>query len=214
MSSDARGGGPALADHFPDADAQLHAARLGMWLFLATEILLFAGLFVGYTYFRSIFPVAFREGSAHLDRTLGTVNTVVLVTSSLTVALAVSVARAGRGRLAAAALSVTLLLGLTFLAIKSVEYGHKIEQGALPGKWFRLEHTAPGSNLFYTLYWLSTSLHAIHVTIGLGVLAWMAHRCGHREFSATYFAPLENAGLYWHLVDLIWIFLFPLLYLA
>lgn len=213
MSSEP-GGGAALADQFPDADAQLHAARLGMWLFLATEILLFAGLFVGYAYFRSVFPLAFREGSAHLDRILGTVNTLVLVTSSLTVAIAVSVARAGRGRVAAGALSLTIALGLTFLAIKSVEYGHKVEQGALPGKWFRLDDAVPGSNLFYTLYWLSTSLHALHVTIGLGVLAWMARRSWRGNFSSAYFAPLENAGLYWHLVDLIWIFLFPLLYLA
>lgn len=212
MSSEGRGA--ALADHFPDADAQLHAARLGMWIFLATEILLFAGIFVGYILFRSLYPVAFREGSAHLDQTLGTVNTVVLLTSSLTVAIAVSLARTGRGRLAAATLGVTILLGAMFLAVKTFEYAHKIEEGALPGRYFRLEHMAPGANVFFTVYWLSTSLHAIHVTMGLAVLAWMASRCWKQAFSIEYFVPVENAGLYWHLVDLVWIFLFPLLYLA
>jgi cytochrome c oxidase subunit III len=212
MSSDARAA--HLADHFPDAEAQLHAARLGMWIFLATEILLFAGIFIGYTFYRSLYPLAFREGSAHLDQTLGTVNTLVLITSSFTVAIAVSLARAERGRLAAATLGLTILLGAAFLAVKAFEYAHKLEEGALPGRYFRLDHAAPGANVFFTVYWLSTSLHAIHVTAGLGVLAWMAWRCWRTEFSSEYFVPIENAGLYWHLVDLVWIFLFPLLYLA
>lgn len=214
MSSEGRGTAAARADHFPDADSELHAARLGMWLFLATEILLFAGLFVAYTLYRSIYPEGFLEGSSHLDVTLGAVNTVALVTSSLTVALGIASAREDRGRLAALLLVITFALGATFLVIKSVEYGHKIHEGALPGRYFRMDVEAPGVPLFFLLYWLSTALHAIHVTAGLGVLTWMGWRCWRQEFSREYFVPVENAGLYWHLVDLVWIFLFPLLYLV
>lgn len=212
MSSEGRGA--ALAEHFPDAESQLHAARLGMWLFLATEILLFAGLFVAYALYRSQFPAGFREGSTHLDLALGTINTAVLLTSSLTVAIAVGSVRAGSPRAAALLLLATLALGAAFLAIKGVEYAHKIHEGALPGRFLTADHPVPGMNVFFTVYWISTGLHAAHVTAGMAVLAWMAWRCARRELGPDYFIPIENAGLYWHLVDLVWIFLFPLLYLA
>jgi cytochrome c oxidase subunit 3 len=203
-----------LPHHFSTPEAHNHAVRLGMWLFLATEILLFAGLFVAYFVYRGYFPEAFIQGAKHLDLWAGTTNTVILITSSLTVALAHHYAHTGRNRTAGWLLLVSILFGLVFLVIKGIEYHHKFQEGALPWHYTYSEVTVPGAALFYTIYFFTTGLHALHVCIGLGVLTWIMVRCFKNEFSAQYYAPVELGGLYWHLVDLVWIFLYPLLYLV
>jgi len=204
-----------LAHHFRSIETQRQAERLGMWLFLATEVLLFAGLFCGYALYRFLYSETFHLASAHLDAGLGTVNTVVLISSSLTVALAHHFAHQGRSRLAGVLLFVSVLAGLAFLGIKAVEYGHKFEEGLLPGRYFHNpELTAPGASMFFTLYFLTTGLHAFHVIVGMGVLTWIGVRAWRGEFHENHSMPVELAGLYWHLVDLVWIFLYPLLYLV
>ena len=207
---------PANAPHVPyfqDLERQAHAARLGMWLFLGTEVLLFGGLFVGYSMYRALYPAAFAACSHSLDRALGTVDTLILITSSLTMALALHCARAGRTRLAAAALLATMAFGAAFLAVHGHEYASDIAGGALPGRLYRAEVHLPGAGLFYTLYYFMTGLHSLHVVIGLTVLAWLTRRTIRGDFSPAWDTPLELGGLYWHLIDLIWIFLYPLLYL-
>jgi cytochrome c oxidase subunit 3 len=205
---------PHLAHHFDTIEKQDHAVRLGMWLFLGTEVLLFAGLFLGYTVYRHFYHHTFHEASRTLDLSLGTLNTVVLITSSFTVAMAFWAVRKGKNRLCASMLAITILFALTFLGVKSVEYAHKFAEGALPGKFYHFkEVTGPGANLFYTVYFLATGLHAFHVIVGMSILGWVLVRTLKGHFSPTYYVPVELGGLYWHLVDLVWIFLFPLLYL-
>ena len=214
----AHGGGhhnPHLAHHFDNIETQNHASRLGMWLFLGTEVLLFAGLFLGYSVYRHLYHDTFRVASHTLNLALGTINTVVLISSSLTVALAHHAVTKGKNRLALGLLAFTIACALAFLVIKGFEYRHKFEEGALPGKWFHFEEMAglPGANMFFTVYFLTTGLHAFHVIVGMGILVWVARRLARGDFSAEYNLPVELGGLYWHLVDLVWIFLFPLLYL-
>jgi cytochrome c oxidase subunit 3 len=207
-------GEPRLAHHFSTPAVQAHAARLGMWLFLGTEVLLFGGLFVGYAMYRALYPAAFAACSHHLDRALGTVDTLILITSSFTMAMALHLARGGLSRHAAAALGATIALGLAFLAVHGHEYARDIEGGALPGRLYRAEVQLPGAGLFYTLYYFMTGLHSLHVVIGLALLGWLARRTARGDFSTGWETPLELGGLYWHLIDLIWIFLYPLLYLV
>jgi cytochrome c oxidase subunit 3 len=203
-----------VAHHFPNAAIQRYAERLGMWLFLSTEVLLFAGLFLAYTLYRYLYPETFQAASRHLDVVLGTTNTVVLISSSLTVALALHAARLGKSRQAAVLLFVSLLAGFIFLGIKGVEYSHKFHEGALPGRYYSFhEVQGPGASMFFTIYFFLTGLHAFHVVIGMGVLLWVAIRAWRNEFTPAYHVPVELGGLYWHLVDLVWIFLYPLLYL-
>ncbi|HEY7724743.1 MAG TPA: cytochrome c oxidase subunit 3 family protein [Anaeromyxobacteraceae bacterium] len=203
-----------VAHHFPDLETQAHAARLGMWLFLATEILLFAGLFTAYALYRMLFPSAFAGASGLIDTRMGALNTVVLITSSLTVALAYHFSRQGRGRAAAALLLATIALAGVFLVVKYVEYAHHIGAGHLPGRYYRYPALdVPGAAMFFTLYFLMTGLHGIHVVAGMGVLAWLAAGAWRGSYGGEYSTPLELGGMYWHLVDLVWIFLFPLLYL-
>lgn len=204
-----------LAHHFRTAETQRTAERLGMWLFLSTEILLFAGMFCAYTLYRFLYPDTFKLASGHLDVVLGTVNTVVLITSSLTVALAHHYAHGDRSRLAGVLLFASVLAGVAFLGIKAMEYTHKFHEGLLPGRFFRAEGLeAPGLSMFFTVYFLITGLHALHVIIGMSVLTWIGVRAFRNEFHRNHFIPVELAGLYWHLVDLVWIFLYPLLYLV
>jgi cytochrome c oxidase subunit 3 len=206
-------GEPHLAHHFSTPSVQAHAARLGMWLFLGTEVLLFGGLFVGYASYRALYPAAFAACSHHLDRALGTVDTLILITSSFTMAMALHLARAGRSRLAALALGATLALGVAFLAVHGHEYARDIAGGALPGRLYRAEVHLPGAGLFYTLYYFMTGLHSLHVVVGLSLLGWLTLRTARGDFEAGWDTPLELGGLYWHLIDLVWIFLYPLLYL-
>jgi len=203
-----------VAHHFPNLRQQEHAARLGMWLFLATEILLFSGLFTGYSVYRFLYSEGFEQASRLLNTTLGTVNTLVLITSSLTVAMAHHFSHQGRGKTAAVLLFVTLLFAAAFLVIKGFEWTSDFHEGLLPGRFFTsTEVSATGGPMFFTLYFLMTGLHGIHVIVGMVVLCVLMIQCWIGKYDHGYATPVELGGMYWHLVDLVWIFLYPLLYL-
>jgi cytochrome c oxidase subunit III len=205
---------PYLAEHYETIEKQDHAVRLGMWLFLGTEVLLFAGLFLGYTVYRHFYHETFHEASRTLNLTMGTVNTIVLITSSLSVALAYHAIKHGQRQKCLGLLAFTILCALGFLVIKAFEYQHKFAEGALPGQFYRFrEVTGPGANLYFTIYFLTTGLHAFHVIVGMSVLIWVMKGVWKGKYGPDYYVPVELGGLYWHLVDLVWIFLFPLLYL-
>ena len=186
-----------------------------MWLFLGTEVLLFAGLFLGYTVYRHFYHETFHHCSRALNITLGTTNTLVLISSSLTVALAYVGGQGRQEELAIGLLVVTILCAFGFLGIKYLEYAHKFEVGELPGKWFHAEELMkyPAANMYFTIYFLTTGLHAFHVIVGMSVLAWVLKGIVKGRYTPDYYVPVELGALYWHLVDLVWIFLFPLLYL-
>lgn len=204
-----------LKHHFDDPGQQHEAATLGMWLFLATEVLFFGGLFAAYMIYRVWYPETFGAASRTLDIRLGSVNTLVLITSSLTMAFAVRAAATGKRQQVMGLLAVTMVLGAAFLGIKGVEYYQKFAEHHVPGMGFRFEGPAPErATLFFSLYFAMTGLHAAHMIIGLGVLAVMFVMAARRRFSAAWHTPVEMSGLYWHFVDIIWIFLFPLLYLV
>jgi cytochrome c oxidase subunit 3 len=204
----------AVAHHFDDAVQQHEAASLGMWAFLVTEIMFFGGMFLAYTVYRSVYPDAFAHASNHMDVVLGTVNTGVLIGSSLSVALAVHAAHASQRRALLIYLFITMFLGAVFLAIKATEYYHHFDARLVPGWNFAYEGAdARHAAIFFSFYFTMTGMHAIHMIIGIGmflVLAWNAWR-GH--YSRAYSTPVEMGGLYWHFVDIVWIFLFPLFYL-
>jgi cytochrome c oxidase subunit 3 len=203
-----------LAHHFEDLDKQAHAARLGMWLFLATEVLLFTALFAAYGVYRYLFSETFAQASRHIETWIGLVNTLVLVTSSFTVAMGLHRAGKGDGRGTALLFGVSVLLALTFLGFKALEYTHHFQEGQLPGRFYTYaEVQGPGASLFFALYFLITGLHGIHVIIGMTVLIVIGTKAARGRYTAEYHVPVELAGLYWHLVDLIWIFVFPLIYL-
>ncbi len=203
-----------LAHQFDDAEQQLEASNLGMWAFLATEILFFGGLFAAYAVYRSSYPDAFAAASNRLDIFLGTVNTAVLIGSSLTMALAVFAAHSAGPRRQVVFLIATLLLGLVFLGIKSVEYGHKFHEHLFPGVGFQFSGADTGNaKIFFSLYFAMTGMHALHMIIGAGLLVVITVQAWRGRFSQHYYTPVEMVGLYWHFVDIVWIFLFPLLYL-
>lgn len=203
-----------LAHHYNDMGTQNYAVRLGMWLFLATEVLLFAGLFVGYTVYRYLYPETFQICSRHLNLSMGLLNTIVLITSSLTVALAYHAVKVNQVKKGITLMVVTILLAAVFLVVKYFEYAHKFHEGTLPGKWYTYDGiTLPGANLFYTVYFLMTGLHGFHVIVGMTVLSILTYRMKIGKYSSAHYVPVELGALYWHLVDLIWIFLFPLVYL-
>jgi cytochrome c oxidase subunit III len=206
---------PELKHHFDDLDQQHEAATLGMWLFLATEVLFFGGLFTAYMLYRVWYPDTFGAASRTLDITLGTINTTVLITSSLTMALAVRAAATDERRKLMLFLVLTMVLGAMFLGIKGVEYYQKFEEHHIPGFGFHFEGTAPErANLFFSLYFAMTGLHALHMIIGLVLMTVMLVMAWRGKFSARWHTPVEISGLYWHFVDIVWIFLFPLLYLV
>ncbi len=203
-----------VAHHFPNLRQQEHAARIGMWLFLATELLLFGGLFTAYSVYRFLYADTFAEASHHLSVAAGTINTVVLITSSLTVALAHHFAHHGKGRAAALSLLITLGFAVVFHCIKAWEWSTDIHEGLLPGRYFSSsELTAVGAPMFFTLYFILTGLHGLHVIVGMCVLTYLTIHCFRGTYDHGYTTPVELGGMYWHLVDLIWIFLYPLLYL-
>ena len=206
---------PALQHHFQTLDQQKEAATLGMWVFLVTEVMFFGGLFMAYMLYRIWFPLAWAEGSVELSIILGGTNTVVLIGSSLTMALAVRSAQTANPRMTVRWLLITMALGLTFLVIKFFEYREKYYAGHIPGPNFHAEGPEAGAlQIFFSLYFAMTGLHALHMIVGfvlLAVIAWMAHK---GRFSAEWYTPVEMSGLYWHFVDIVWIFLFPLLYLV
>ena len=205
---------PALAHHFDSLAQQSEATTLGMWVFLATEVLFFGGLFATYMIYRSWYPDAFAAASHELDVTLGTINTVVLITSSLTMALAVHAAQLGQRKALMLFLIVTMILGAAFLGIKSVEYYHKFAEHHVPGPDFQFEQEhIRHAQIFFSLYFVMTGLHAVHMIIGIGIMLAMLYWAWNGTITAEYSSPIEISGLYWHFVDIVWIFLFPLLYL-
>jgi cytochrome c oxidase subunit 3 len=209
------GHSPYLAHHFDDLEQQKEASTLGMWLFLVQEVMFFGGLFMTYLLYRWRDPEAFAAGSHDLSITLGGINTVVLIASSLTMAMAVHSAQTSRRRPLVAWLVGTGALGFTFLVIKYFEYSAKWEHHLVPGPYFHFSEPAIGdrAEMFFSLYFAMTGMHALHMIVGLGLLAWILRGALAGRFDAGYHNPVENFGLYWHFVDIIWIFLFPLLYL-
>ena len=204
-----------LRHHFTEMEQQVDAGKLGMWMFLVTEILLFGGLFVAFGMMAGKHTAAFRAAHEHLDRTLGTLNTIVLLVSSFTMVMAVLSARENRRKALVAFLIVTLLLAGVFLGVKYFEYSHKFHEGLLPGKYFSHQgDTVPGQGMFFSFYFMMTGLHGLHVIGGMIAIGIMLYKTANDQFNAAYYNPIEVTGLYWHLVDLIWIFLFPLLYLV
>jgi cytochrome c oxidase subunit 3 len=204
-----------LQHQFESPEQQKEASALGMWVFLVTEILFFGGLFLAYTIYRCQNARGFAHASHHMDVALGTVNTAVLICSSLTMAMAVHSAAKGRRRPLAGFLVATMLLGGAFLGIKAVEYTDHIRHHLLPGPGFR--YPVPGdaraAEMFFSLYFAMTGLHALHMLVGLGLLTTLLVLARRGRFTAEYHTPVEVSGLYWHFVDIVWIFLFPLLYL-
>lgn len=195
--------------HHMDSVTAYHAAKLGMWLFLATEILLFAVLFTTFAIFRWYHLDEFHAGSSHLNWKLGMVNTAVLLFSSFTAAMAVDAGQHGDNKRIVKNLLVTIICGGVFLVIKYFEYSAKYAAGLWPGKANFFEYQN-----FLSLYYCMTALHALHVIIGMCLLGWILSKALKNRFSTDYYTPVEIGALYWHLVDLIWIYLFPLLYLV
>jgi cytochrome c oxidase subunit 3 len=220
---------PRLQHHFDTLGQQKSAASLGMWVFIAQEIMFFGGMFTAYLIYRMWYHAGFADASNELDLTLGAVNTAVLIASSLTVAMAVHAAQEGKQKQIVGFLAATLLLGVVFLGIKYVEYSAKfqlheshhaaamIRLFPMAG-WFHVDgELLPIANqmrIFMVLYFALTGMHALHMIIGIGLLLWIMRMAHKGEFSPRWYTPVELFGLYWHFVDIIWIFLFPLLYLV
>jgi cytochrome c oxidase subunit III len=203
-----------VAHQFDDAAQQKEAATLGMWLFLATEVMFFGGLFTGYTVYRAQYPDVWVQASHHLDVVLGGINTLVLLTSSLTMALAVRSAQVDDRRQLVRYLLFTMALGAVFLGIKAVEYHHKFVDHLVPGPDFAShDPSAKPLQLFFSFYFAMTGMHALHMVIGLGLMTVLVIMARRGRFSSQYYNPVEMGGLYWHFVDIVWIFLYPLLYL-
>jgi cytochrome c oxidase subunit III len=207
-----------LFGQFETMDQQRESATLGMWVFLVTEVLFFGGMFMTYTLNRSTYSDIFGEASRSINLKLGAINTVVLIGSSLTMAMAVWASQVDKKRLVTLFLIATLALGSVFLGIKAIEYHEKFVEHHVPGFGFNFEPgasiaTNAHAQLFFSLYFAMTGLHALHMIIGAGLLIWLIKQSLHGRFTAHYNTPVEIIGLYWHFVDIVWIFLFPLLYL-
>ena len=209
---------PFLQHHFEDLHEQHEASVLGMWFFLATEFLFFGGAFLAYTIYRLQYPEQWAAAAHHQNTWIGLANTIVLIGSSLTMALSVWAAQMDRRKLTVLMLVLTLILGCVFLGVKAYEYADHIHHGLLPGANFHYVHAenpayTPGIQLFMVFYFGMTGLHAIHMIVGAGLLIYFIRRAWAGHFGPEYYAPVEIMGLYWHFVDIVWIFLFPLLYL-
>ncbi len=203
----------AVATHFDDPAQQREAATLGMWTFLATEVLFFGGLFMAYVVYRISFPGGFAAASSRTDTFYGTLNTAILLTSSLTMAMAVHATQADRRTFAVASMAATVALAVGFLVVKGFEYHEDIQEHLVPGPHFP-GSLPPGAAMFFVLYWAMTALHALHVTVGIGAISVVAVRTRQDQYSSVRATPVEMTGLYWHFVDIVWIFLYPLLYLV
>jgi cytochrome c oxidase subunit III len=200
--------------HFDDVEQQHQASWLGMWVFLSTEVMFFGGMFAGYFVYRHWYMQAFASASNHLDLWLGAINTAVLICSSFTMALAVYSAETSRQKPLITFLVLTIILGLAFLGIKFYEYHTKFEEHLVPGRSFRFDASlARPAEIFFSFYFAMTGMHAVHMIIGIGLLTALIVQARRGRFSAFYHTPVELTGLYWHFVDIVWIFLFPLLYL-
>jgi cytochrome c oxidase subunit 3 len=206
---------PGFKHQFEDMDQQREADSLGMWVFLVTEIMFFGGMFLAYTVYRSTFPTVFAIASSSLDPVIGAANTVVLLCSSFTMVLAVRAAQLGQRKAIVTFLILTLILGGVFLGVKAYEWHDKYVEHHIPGPSFHLEGTSEQGHaqLFFSLYFAMTGLHALHMVIGAGLLAFLIWKAKQGTYTAEYYTPVDLGGLYWHFVDVIWIFLFPLLYL-
>jgi cytochrome c oxidase subunit 3 len=207
---------PALAHHFENLQQQTEASLLGMWMFLGTEILFFGGALMAYMVYRRFYPEAFAYASHEIAILPGAINTGVLITSSLTMALAVHAAQMGERRKIMFFIVLTMILGTAFLGIKGYEYHEKYLEGHIPGFGlefrFEQEYLRP-AQIFFSLYFVLTGLHALHMIVGLGIMTWMLVWTRQGIITPEYYSPIEISGLYWHFVDIVWIFLFPLLYL-
>jgi len=207
---------PIVSAHFEDREQQSEASHIGMWLFLSQEIMFFTGLFVAYGVYRYKFPEAFHEGSAQLNFYIGTVNTTVLLASSVTMAMCVYCTQTGKWKGQVAYLCATLGLGLTFLVIKGFEWKQKWDHGLIPSIHWQphgLEHPVH-DELFFSLYFIMTGMHAFHMVIGFGIGAVFVYLCWvKKEYGPNKYLPIEYFGLYWHFVDIVWVFLFPMMYL-
>lgn len=219
--------GVPVQEHYKDVEHQFVSAKEGIWLFMVTEILMFGGLFVGYAIYHMKYPEMFAEGARFLDWRLGFVNTLVLIFSSFTMALGIYFCQMNQMKKAVWALAVTVLCGAIFMVIKYFEYTHKFHMGIFPGNMLNLpflnEHLASigekpvvSSNLglYFGFYFCMSGLHGIHVLLGMGLITWCLFRCARGDFKPNYYTAVEGVGIFWHIVDLIWIFLFPLLYLV
>jgi len=203
-----------LSHQFETLDQQARASSLGMWAFLVTETLFFGGLFLLYTLYRLKYPDAFVECSKLMDWRLGALNTCVLLTSSLTMAFAVHAAEEGEKHHIVGWVVATIVLGTIFLGVKGFEYHHKFVEHLVPGPNFQLDSiNFRAAQLFFGLYFAMTGLHALHMIIGLGLLTFISVMAERGRYTKTYSNPVQMVGLYWHFVDIVWIFLFPLLYL-
>lgn len=204
----------ALQHHFNDLDQQYQASQLGMWAFLVQELLFFGGLFAGYVVYRNLYPEAWTLGSHELDVSLGSTNTAILILSSLTMAMAVYWAQKGQKTKLVLFLVATLILGCSFLGIKVIEYSHKVQHHLLPGNGFSFDSPlADQVRIFFSFYFAMTGMHAFHMIVGAGILIWLIVQAMKGRYTAEYNTPIEMFGLYWHFVDVVWIYLFPLLYL-
>jgi cytochrome c oxidase subunit 3 len=205
---------PRLQHHFHSMEQQLEASILGMWVFLVTEVMFFGGLFLAYIVYRTTYPDAWVKGSQELNVILGGINTAVLICSSLTMALAVRSAQVGSRRGQIVNLILTIIFGSTFLVIKYFEYAAKFEHHLVPGPHFGPEPPLPfGAEIFFSLYFIMTGIHALHMVVGIGLMTVILVMAWRGRFGPGYYGPIEVSGLYWHFVDIVWIFLFPLLYL-
>jgi cytochrome c oxidase subunit III len=230
------------AHHFESAEHQYDSSKQGIWIFMVTEIIMFGGLFVGYLIYKSLYPAVFKVGSSYLDVSLGATNTVILIFSSFTMAMGIYYNQINKSKLAAGALFLTILCALGFMGIKYEEYSHKIHIGLVPGKYFtnkefpqkiadyannEYRDTMPPEELkvyikelqkfapmYLGFYFVMTGLHGIHVLIGVGLIFWIMIKTLMGKFSSEYYTPVEGVGIFWHIVDLVWIYLFPLLYLV
>jgi cytochrome c oxidase subunit III len=204
-----------LAEQFDDIEQQHGAAKLGMWVFLATEVLFFGGLFLSYTVYRYLYPETFAAASRYTEVILGGANTAILLLSSTLMALAVRAAQLRRRKHLVWLLLATAFLGVVFMAVKGFEYHKDFLDGLVPGGKFRWHEANPGAaEIFFWLYFAMTGLHAIHVTVGIVIMLVLALFAMRGRFGKGHYMPVEIAGLYWHFVDIVWVFLFPLLYLA
>ncbi|MBC7421532.1 MAG: cytochrome c oxidase subunit 3 family protein [Bdellovibrio sp.] len=209
--------GVPVASHFRDGAHQYAANKEGLWLFMVTEILMFGGLFVGYVIFHSIYPEMFAEGAKYLDWRLGFVNTLVLIFSSFTMALGIYFIQVKQNKKATIALAITVICGAIFMAIKYFEYTHKFHLGLYPGRYLHMHEGTPehaNLGMYFGFYYCMSGLHGIHVLIGMGLIVWVIIKNMRGDFNEKYFTPVEGVGIFWHIIDLIWIFLFPLLYLV
>jgi cytochrome c oxidase subunit 3 len=203
-----------VAPQFDDADQQRDAATMGMWVFLATEVLFIGAMFLGYTSYRWTYPHAFAEASRHTLIAFGATNTAVLLVSSTVMAFAVRAAGQNRRWLVGLLLLMTASLGAVFLMIKGIEYAREIHEGLFPGRGFHLEGSdVKHAEMFFYLYWLMTGVHAVHVAVGVVLITSFALRAWFRNAFRNHDAPVELLGLYWHFVDIVWVFLFPLIYM-